>query len=474
MAKVFISYAYLNKDLANDVVQKLESNGVACWYAPRNIAPGQEWVTAINDAIEEASIFLLLYTEQSNESRQVANEVALAFNAGKILLPLRMSEVPMSNEIKYYMTRVHWLDGTALPREQTLELLRDRVQELLCDKAQAGGEGQPGAQGEGTQGEGVQGEGTQGVMTRPDDAKRAEGRTQTKPKAKGIPMIVWILLALIPVAILLAIFSFTFRLYRNYDSKAQYQRAWTLWEDGQTVMAREAFEKAARNGHANARLALGTLQAEELIRDAKESTAQEELLERKAALCALGEELAANGCAEGNYLLGVCAAEGFDGTREKEKAIAYFEKAAAGTESAWKLRSYGYLCELHSVTQGDLPASEERVMFYAEAADKLLTSLSWDTYEHCRRSGAEAGMAFADACTRIGDACRELGMDAQAFPWYERAADAGVPSAMNQLGLAYLRGEGVSEDAMQAREWFEKAAAAGDENAVKNLEYLQK
>ncbi len=447
MAKVFISYAYLNKDLADDVVQKLESNGVACWYAPRNIAPGQEWVTAINDAIEEASIFLLLYTEQSNESRQVANEVALAFNAGKILLPLRMSEVPMSNEIKYYMTRVHWLDGTALPREQTLELLRDRVQELLCDKAQAGGEGQPGAQGEGA---------------------------QTKPKAKGIPMIVWILLALIPVAILLAILSFTLRLYRNYDSKAQYQRAWTLWEDGQTVMAREAFEKAARNGHAKARLALGTLQAEELIRDAKESTAQEELLERKAALCALGEELAANGCTEGNYLLGVCAAEGFDGTREKEKAIAYFEKAAAGTESAWKLRSYGYLCELHSVTQGDLPASEERVTFYAEAADKLLTSLSWDTYEHCRRSGAEAGMAFADACTRIGDACRELGMDAQAFPWYERAADAGVPSAMNQLGLAYLRGEGVSEDAMQAREWFEKAAAAGDENAVKNLEYLQK
>ena len=444
MAKVFISYAYLNKDLADDVVQKLESNGVACWYAPRNIAPGQEWVTAINDAIEEASIFLLLYTEQSNESRQVANEVALAFNAGKILLPLRMSEVPMSNEIKYYMTRVHWLDGTALPREQTLELLRDRVQELLCDKAQAGGEG---AQGEGT---------------------------QTKPKSKGIPMIVWILLALIPVAILLAISSFTFRLYRNYDSKAQYQRAWTLWEDGQTVMAREAFEKAARNGHAKARLALGTLQAEELIRDAKESTAQEELLERKAALCALGEELAANGCTEGNYLLGVCAAEGFDGTREKEKAIAYFEKATAGTESAWKLRSYGYLCNLYSVTQGDLPASEERVTFYAEAADKFLTSLSWDTYEHCRRSGAEAGMAFADACTRIGDACRELGMDAQAFPWYERAADAGVPSAMNQLGLAYLRGEGVLEDAMQAREWFEKAAAAGDENAVKNLEYLQK
>ena len=287
-------------------------------------------------------------------------------------------------------------------------------------------------------------------------------------------MIVWILLALIPVAILLAIFSFTFRLYRNYDSKAQYQRAWTLWEDGQTVLAREAFEKAARSGQQKARLALGTLQAEELIRDAKESTAQEELLERKAALCALGEELAANGCTEGNYLLGVCAAEGFDGTREKEKAIAYFEKAAAGTESAWKLRSYGYLCELHSVTQGDLPASEERVTFYAEAADKLLTSLSWDTYEHCRRSGAEAGMAFADACTRIGDACRELGMDAQAFPWYERAADAGVPSAMNQLGLAYLRGEGVLEDAMQAREWFEKAAAAGDENAVKNLEYLQK
>lgn len=40
MAEVFISYSSLNKNIADAVCARLESDGVRCWYAPRDITLG--------------------------------------------------------------------------------------------------------------------------------------------------------------------------------------------------------------------------------------------------------------------------------------------------------------------------------------------------------------------------------------------------------------------------------------------------
>ena len=128
---VFISYSSLNKNVADAVVSDFEQHGIRCWYAPRDIMPGQEWVTAIHDAINSCKLFILIYTDSSNESRQVANEVALAFNSGKTLIPFRLSETEMSTELEYYLTRVHWLDAVKPPLMQSIESLREYSDRIL-------------------------------------------------------------------------------------------------------------------------------------------------------------------------------------------------------------------------------------------------------------------------------------------------------------------------------------------------------
>ena len=128
---VFISYSSLNKEIADAVVEEYEAHGIRCWYAPRNIMPGQEWVTAIHDAIDGAKLFVLIYTEQSNASRQVANEVALAFNSGKMIIPYRLSEVEMSTELEYYLTRVHWLNAVSEPLDKSVKNLREYSEKIL-------------------------------------------------------------------------------------------------------------------------------------------------------------------------------------------------------------------------------------------------------------------------------------------------------------------------------------------------------
>ena len=128
---VFLSYSSLNKNVADAVVSEFENNGIRCWYAPRDIMPGQEWVTAIHEAINTCRLFVLIYTDSSNESKQVANEVALAFNSGKTLIPFKLSDTEMSSELEYYLTRVHWLDAVNPPLMQSIKSLREYSEKIL-------------------------------------------------------------------------------------------------------------------------------------------------------------------------------------------------------------------------------------------------------------------------------------------------------------------------------------------------------
>ena len=117
--------------MADAVVSDFEQNGIRCWYAPRDILPGQEWVTAIQEGIRSAKVFILLFTDESNASRQVMNEVALAFNAEKTIVPFKLTKQEMSDELGYYLTRVHWLDAVSQPLSDHIEELRRYVEIIL-------------------------------------------------------------------------------------------------------------------------------------------------------------------------------------------------------------------------------------------------------------------------------------------------------------------------------------------------------
>jgi len=128
---VFISYSSKNKNVADAIVGDFEQHGIKCWYAPRDILPGQKWVAAIREGLNASSVFILIYTEESNASRQVMNEVALAFNAGKTIVPFRLTEGEMNDELEYYLSRVHWLDALTKPLHKNIEALREYVEVIL-------------------------------------------------------------------------------------------------------------------------------------------------------------------------------------------------------------------------------------------------------------------------------------------------------------------------------------------------------
>lgn len=43
---VFISYSSKDKKVADAIVADMEQHNIRCWYAPRDIRPGDEWASA--------------------------------------------------------------------------------------------------------------------------------------------------------------------------------------------------------------------------------------------------------------------------------------------------------------------------------------------------------------------------------------------------------------------------------------------
>ena len=128
---VFISYSSKNKNIADAIVADLEQHNIKCWYAPRDILSGEDWAGAINNAISTTKIFVLVFTDESNRSHQVTNEVTLAVNGGKIIIPFRLSGSDMNDTLQYYLSSVHWLDAVSQPLNHNIETLRKQIIALL-------------------------------------------------------------------------------------------------------------------------------------------------------------------------------------------------------------------------------------------------------------------------------------------------------------------------------------------------------
>ena len=113
-ASIFISHSSKDKQLAEAVCNYLESKGILCWIAPRNInlKAGKEYAESIIEGIEEAKIILLLFTKNANDSRFVQNEVERAFHYKKIILPFRIDDILPARKLELFLGSVHWLDAS--------------------------------------------------------------------------------------------------------------------------------------------------------------------------------------------------------------------------------------------------------------------------------------------------------------------------------------------------------------------------
>lgn len=128
---IFISYSSADKDTADTVCTVLEENGISCWMAPRNITPGVPFSESIIDGIKSSKVFILIFSQSSNNSVQVVREVDRAVHNGLSVINFRLVDEPLSKQLEYYLSSVHWMDAFPSPLDQHILRLCDVIKMFL-------------------------------------------------------------------------------------------------------------------------------------------------------------------------------------------------------------------------------------------------------------------------------------------------------------------------------------------------------
>ncbi len=108
---VFISYSSNDRLIAETILNALKRRGITCWIAPDSIAAGTSWREAIVDGLEQSRLMLVVLSEKSIKSWHVSNELGLAADSGRTIVPLRVADVQLPKAMRYSLAGFQWVDA---------------------------------------------------------------------------------------------------------------------------------------------------------------------------------------------------------------------------------------------------------------------------------------------------------------------------------------------------------------------------
>ncbi|MBS1903820.1 MAG: TIR domain-containing protein [Bacteroidetes bacterium] len=109
MADIFISYSRKDLDQALSLVERLKAAGFDVWIDRHGIEGANSWSKEIANALESASIFLLLLSESSVASPNVSKELGVATLLQKRIVPLRLDRVELRGEFLYHLANLQYV-----------------------------------------------------------------------------------------------------------------------------------------------------------------------------------------------------------------------------------------------------------------------------------------------------------------------------------------------------------------------------
>ncbi len=129
---VFISYASADAGVADAVCTALERNGIRCWIAPRDVAPGEFYADAIVHSIDDTQVLVLVLSEHAGTSPHVLREVERASSKRRPVISFRIDAAPLPAALEYFLNTSQWLDASGGEPRHALPKLVEAVRHQLA------------------------------------------------------------------------------------------------------------------------------------------------------------------------------------------------------------------------------------------------------------------------------------------------------------------------------------------------------
>lgn len=107
---LFVSYSHFDAELAERVVHELEGSGIKCWIAPRDVEGGKEYDVAVEEALQAVATVAFLCSENSLKSKYCKNEIRIAFDQSKRIIPIMVDTPALLPGWSLYLGSSQWID----------------------------------------------------------------------------------------------------------------------------------------------------------------------------------------------------------------------------------------------------------------------------------------------------------------------------------------------------------------------------
>ena len=106
---IFFSYSRADQEFVLELAKKLRGIGADIWIDQLDIEAGRNWDKSVERALESSDSVLVVMSKTSVESVNVMDEVSIAIEEGKNVIPLLYEECKRPFRLK----RRHYVDFTA-------------------------------------------------------------------------------------------------------------------------------------------------------------------------------------------------------------------------------------------------------------------------------------------------------------------------------------------------------------------------
>jgi len=125
--QVFISYSRQDKEVVLPICQILQAKGITIWIDLNGKYHGKNFKEVIVDAIEKSSVVLFVSSEKSNVSHYVQQEVAIAVECGKNIIPIILDDTKFAKNIYFDLCNIDWFDY----RQRNTEVLNSLAEYIV-------------------------------------------------------------------------------------------------------------------------------------------------------------------------------------------------------------------------------------------------------------------------------------------------------------------------------------------------------
>ena len=129
---VYICYDERDLEMAKDVCESLEDNGLECWLKNRD-AGVHNIVNEIMNAIKQSKVMVLLYSKNSKSSNFVNNEVDIAFAQKRSILVYQIDDTKLEGGLEFFLRNRPWIKAYPNPEEKFDKLAED-TQKLVREQ----------------------------------------------------------------------------------------------------------------------------------------------------------------------------------------------------------------------------------------------------------------------------------------------------------------------------------------------------